>query len=84
MAATRSTSPLEQRFSAAPLAKLCGNLDPYSGDFALQFGDICFEFRDPHQGQIFRLRRLASRFEIRLIHAVSFSFRLPWAGVTII
>jgi hypothetical protein len=73
----RRASPFEQRFGAAPLAELCGNIDPHPGDFGFQFGDIAFEFRDPQQGQVLWLRRFAPRFEIRLVHAFRSPFVFP-------
>ena len=57
---------VEQRFGAAALPELRGNLDTDTGDFGLEFGDIGFELLDPHQRQILWLRRFARAVRVPL------------------
>src|SRR5205823_3762661 len=75
-----SQSTLEQRFGAAALSQLCGDLDSHAGDLGFELSNIAFELFNPHQGQILWLCRLAVRFEIRFVHALLRSPLFPTGG----
>src|SRR5690349_19247451 len=68
----------EQRFGAAALVPLGGDLAPSPGDLAFKIGDVGFEVGDRKRGEILLGRTRPARLQLRLVHVSSPSRpRLP-------